>query len=73
LTNQVCEVEQGWVFFFNPADYVRTGDYASALAGNGPLLVLRNGSVVPLPSAGSWEDTIAKMPARQQLEPGDEY
>ena len=58
---ETCEVEQGWVFFFNSADYVRTGNYIHALAGNGPLLVLRNGSVISLPSAVAWEDVVNKM------------
>jgi hypothetical protein len=69
LTNEVCEVEQGWVFFFNSADYVSSGDYLDALVGNGPLLVQRDGRVMLLPSALPWEQVIATMPSRQQAEP----
>ncbi|WP_167761489.1 YrhB domain-containing protein [Duganella callida] len=68
LTHEVREIEQGWVFFFNSADFVRTGDYLTALAGNGPLMVLRNGTVIMLPSVEPWEEVIAKMPSRQQAQ-----
>jgi len=61
MPRETREVDQGWVFFFNSADYVRTGNYIHALAGNGPLLVLRDGDVVLLPSAVPWEDAISKM------------
>lgn len=55
------EVEQGWLFFFNSSDFVRTRDPASALAGNGPLLVTRRGEVHELPSAIPWEDALRKL------------
>lgn len=45
------EVKQGWIFYFNTSDYVQSGNPSDALAGNGPLLVLRNGSVIELPSS----------------------
>lgn len=61
MPNETREVDQGWVFFFNSADYVRTGNYLHALAGNGPLLVLREGGVIVLPSAVPWEEVVAKM------------
>lgn len=59
--NRTREIEQGWVFFFNSVDYVRTGNYIHALAGNGPLLVLRNGNVIMLPSAVPWEGVVSEM------------
>jgi hypothetical protein len=61
MPNETREVDQGWVFFFNSADYVRTGNHLHALAGNGPLLVLRDGGVVALPSAVPWEEVVGKM------------
>ncbi len=51
------EIEQGWVFFYNTADFVRTQNSVSALAGNGPILVTREGVVHELPSAITWEDS----------------
>jgi hypothetical protein len=62
LAGETLEIEQGWVFFYNSADYVRTGDPVQALAGNGPVLVLRNGQTAVLPSAISWQDEVSKMP-----------
>lgn len=55
------EVEQGWVFFFNTADFVRTRNPASGLAGNGPLLVTREGVIHELPSAIPWEDAVRQL------------
>jgi hypothetical protein len=62
LAEEVRELEQGWVFFYNTADYLRTGDSMQALAGNGPILILRNGQITLLPSATSWQDEVRKMP-----------
>ena len=60
LLDQTREVEQGWVFFFNTADFVRTRTPMSALAGNGPILVTREGVLYQLPSAIPWEDAVRK-------------
>lgn len=61
MPNETREVDQGWVFFFNSADFVRTGNHLHALAGNGPLLVRRDGGVIALPSAVPWEEVVGKM------------
>lgn len=55
------EIEQGWVFFYNTADFVRTRNPASALAGNGPILVTREGVIHELPSAIPWEDVVKRI------------
>jgi hypothetical protein len=31
----------GWVFFYQSREYLRTGDYADAFAGNSPIIVNR--------------------------------
>lgn len=61
LYDATKEIEQGWVFFFNTADFVRTRNPSSALAGNGPVLVTREGMVYELPSAISWEDAVKQI------------
>ena len=61
VTAETQEVKQGWLFFYNSADVIRTGDPMFALAGNGPLLVLRDGQVVTLPTAVPWQDAIDQM------------
>ena len=61
VTTETKEVKQGWLFFYNSADFVRTGDPMFALAGNGPLLVLRTGQVATLPTAVPWQEAIVQM------------
>lgn len=61
LPASIREVEQGWVFFFNTADFVRTGNLMYALGGNGPLLVTHEGVLHELPSAIPWEDALKDM------------
>jgi hypothetical protein len=46
------------VFFYNSADYVRTGDAADAFAGNGPIFVGRDGCVRLLDSSDDWVDQL---------------
>jgi hypothetical protein len=58
LLDSTKETKQGWVFFFNTADFVRTQSTGSALAGNGPILVTREGAIHELPSAIPWEDAV---------------
>ncbi|MFS2004834.1 YrhB domain-containing protein [Duganella sp. CT11-25] len=61
LSGETREMEQGWVFFFNSSDYVRTQDSMSALAGNGPLLVLRSGQVAMLPASVPWQEAVMQI------------
>ena len=61
LSDSTKDTEQGWVFFFNTADFVRTGNPSFALAGNGPILVTREGVVYELPSAIPWEDAVKQF------------
>ena len=61
VTAETKEVKQGWLFFYNSADFVRTRDPMFALAGNGPILVLRDGQVATLPTAVPWQEAIGQM------------
>ncbi|USX27841.1 YrhB family protein [Oxalobacteraceae bacterium OTU3CINTB1] len=61
LTAETKELKQGWLFFYNSADFIRTRDPMFALAGNGPLLVLRDGQVATLPTAVPWQEAIGQM------------
>jgi len=63
LTERTQEIDAGWVFFFNTADFVRTRNPASALAGNGPILVTREGVIHELSSAIPWEDAVRRIGA----------
>jgi hypothetical protein len=55
------EIAQGWLFFFNTVDFVRTRNPASSLAGNGPILVSREGTLYELPSGIPWEDAVKQI------------
>lgn len=46
-TRRVCE---GWLVFYQSVAYLRSGDLADMLAGNGPLLVRFDGSIEIVPS-----------------------
>lgn len=61
LSEATMETEQGWVFFYNTADFVRTRNPSSCLAGNGPLLVTHQGLIYELPSAIPWEDALKQL------------
>ncbi len=65
LYEETQEVKQGWVFFYNSADYVRTRNPLSALAGNGPLLVLRDGRIAVLPTSVSWQEAVIQVPHQE--------
>ena len=61
LSDSTREIEGGWVFFFNTADFVRTGSPTSALAGNSPILVTHEGAIYELSSAIPWEDAVKQI------------
>jgi Immunity protein 35 len=58
IHDDTVEVAQGWVFFYNSREFVETGDFRDALAGNGPIFVDRDGLVRILPTAIPWETAI---------------
>jgi hypothetical protein len=58
IHNNTIDASEGWIFFYNSKEFIRTGDFHCALAGNGPILVDRNGVVKVLPSAVPWEVAI---------------
>jgi hypothetical protein len=61
LEDQTKEVDRGWVFFFNSADFVRTRDPLDALAGNGPILVFRDGRIAQLSTAVPLEESLKQV------------
>lgn len=61
VSDQTVEKEYGWVFFYNTASFVNGGDVMKALLGNGPILVTRQGEVIPIPSALGVEEALDKF------------
>ena len=58
MTGETRQTPQGWLFFYNSADYVASGNMLDALAGNGPLLVDDSGDVRELSSATPWGEQL---------------
>ena len=55
----------GWVFFYQSANYQRTGYYGYQLAGNGPIIVNRfDGSLHDTGTARPTEEYIREYEAR---------
>jgi hypothetical protein len=61
LDLSTVQVKEGWVFFYNSADFIRTGNTSDALAGNGPLFVTLEGSLVELPSSKPWQRALEEL------------
>jgi hypothetical protein len=45
VDTETQEREFGWVFFYDSREHVETGDVLYALAGNAPVVVLRDGTI----------------------------
>ncbi|WP_168222986.1 YrhB domain-containing protein [Oceanicola sp. D3] len=41
----------GWIFFYNTKAYLSSGDPSDIMPGTAPIIVLHDGSVVPMPSS----------------------
>lgn len=55
LESETRHSPKGWLFFYNSAEFVASGNFIDSLAGNGPLLVRPDGVVEDLGSATDWE------------------
>lgn len=55
------EYPRGTLFFWNSAEYVKTGEVESQLAGNGPFFITREGEVFHLPTHEPWEKSLSKL------------
>lgn len=58
IPEAVSEFPQGWVFYYNTTDFIQSGNASDALAGNGPVLIGRDGKVFDLPSGMPIEAAI---------------
>ena len=62
IDDLTISTDYGWVFFYNSARYLETGDVRFALARNGPLVVMKaTGEVLPLDTARPVEHYLAEL------------
>jgi len=63
----VCEEDTidkpyGWVVFYTSEKWLATGDFRYAIAGNGPIVVLKDsGEMIPLGTARPVEDYLLQI------------
>lgn len=58
LRDQTATVQDGWVFFYQSEEYIRTGDFGAMLAGNAPIHVRHDGVIRHLETGQPWEEQI---------------
>lgn len=62
------EKSYGWVFFYNSKEYLDGGDMKKALAGNAPIIVLKeNGSIKVLGTYKPTEEFIREFETENNL------
>lgn len=62
IDEQTCEIDIGWVFFYESKEYLETGDFSHRLAGNAPLVVSkRDGHVYVTWTASPVEEYLAEI------------
>lgn len=62
LTEATITKPYGWVFFYNSVKFIQTGKPTDSLAGNAPILVLKNGSgLISLGTALPTEKYLEKL------------
>jgi hypothetical protein len=61
VENLTRSLNDGWVFFYNSAEFLQTRNNLSRLAGNGPIFVRKSGEVNKLPTHQPAEVSIAAL------------
>ncbi|GAA2878299.1 YrhB domain-containing protein [Nonomuraea rubra] len=60
VVSAVEECSIGWVYYYQSARYMRTGEFTAALGGNAPILIdRRNGAILPTGTAYPIEHYIS--------------
>ena len=54
-------IDGAWVFHYNSADYVETGAFETQLVGQGPILILDDGSILEGGSAERPYDVLERF------------
>lgn len=54
------EVASGWVFFYNTSAFAEGGDEFSALVGNAPIFIDREGRMQEIPTSVPWDAWLSE-------------
>ena len=70
VDGEPSETTHAWIFFYNTREYLETGEFSAALAGNGPVLVNKvTGDIEAFGAATALDELFAEYERRQsQLE-----
>jgi len=68
LDELTIEKPYGWVLFVESKEFVETGNPEACVAGNGPTVVLRDGSVHMLGSGQPTEDALREFERERGLD-----
>ena len=59
------ETDFCWVFVYDSEAHVRSGDFADAIAGNGPIIIYKsNGTIVSAGTARPIDDVLNELRAK---------
>ncbi len=58
---RTMERTYGWIFFYNTRAFLASGDPMDTMPGTGPIVVLHDGSVVPMPTSMPPEQAILRF------------
>lgn len=61
VDEETIEKDYGWIFFYTSREYLETGDISAMVAGNGPIVVEKDGTVTHLGSARPAEYSIPEF------------
>ena len=61
IDSETQEHDFGWVFFYDSKEYAETGDFLHAIAGNAPVVVLRDGTVRETGTARPLADYLSEI------------
>ena len=68
VDGEPSETVHAWVFFYNTKEYLETGDFSEALAGNGPILVNKvSGEIEAFGTAVPLDELFAEYDKKQHL------
>ena len=66
IDSETQEREFGWVFFYDSKEFVETGDFIHSIAGNAPVVVLRDGTIRTTGTARPLSEYLLEIEAEEK-------